>query len=113
MIDLSLDHRVILNSEFDAGLQELDLLFNTETTELINDPTFGTNFEQFLWQLTPATSALKKYIIEKINDTYFLSKMNYDVEANLYKGEIRMIYDVQIHIEDNRGNKTTRKYQFR
>ena len=113
MIDLSLDHRIILNSEFDAGLQELDLLFNTETTELINDPTFGTNFEQFLWQLTPATSALKKYIIEKINDTYFLSRMNYDVEVNLYKGEIRMIYDVQIHIEDNRGNKTTRKYQFR
>ena len=124
MIDLSLDHRVILNSEFDAGLQELDLLFNTETTELINDPTFGTNFEQFLWQLTPATSALKKYIIEKINDIdiypFGIKHILFNIEnltdpfiKNLYKGEIRMIYDVQIHIEDNRGNKTTRKYQFR
>ena len=74
MIDLSLDHRVILNSEFDAGLQELDLLFNTETTELINDPTFGTNFEQFLWQLTPATSALKKYIIEADTENIRLDK---------------------------------------
>jgi hypothetical protein len=113
MIDLSLDHRIILNNEFDAALQELDLLFNTETSELINDPSFGTNFEQFLWQLTPAVDSLKQYINEKINDTYFLSQMDYDVEVNLYKGEIRMIYDVQIHIQDNRGNKTTRKYQFR
>ena len=113
MTDFALDDSVFIKSNVAAALQELDILFNTEKTELIGYPTYGVNFEQFLWQLTPATSALKKYIIEKINDTYFLSKMNYDVEVNLYKGEIRMIYDVQIHIEDNRGNKTTRKYQFR
>ena len=113
MTDFALDDSVFIKSNVAAALQELDILFNTEKTELIGYPTYGVNFEQFLWQLTPATSALKKYIIEKITDTYFLSKMNYDVEVNLYKGEIRMIYDVQIHIEDNRGNKTTRKYQFR
>ena len=113
MIDLSLDHRVILNSEFDAGLQELDLLFNTETTELINDPTFGTNFEQFLWQLTPSPQSLKKYIVEKINDTLFLSQFDVSVDIDVYKGEIRMIYDIQIHISDNRGNKTTRNFQLR
>ena len=113
MLDLSLDHNILINTELDAAVQELNILFSTETTELIGCPTFGTNFEQFLWQLTPATSALKKYILEKINDTYFLSRMKCDVDVNLYKGEIRMIYDVQIHIEDNNGNKTTRKYQFR
>ena len=83
MIDLSLDHRVFLNSVFDAAIQELDLLFNTETTELINDPMFGTNFEQFLWQLTPTTQELKKYIIEKIDGTLFLSKFNYTVDINV------------------------------
>ena len=113
MEDLSLDHKILLNSEFDAAIQELDILFNTETTELINDPTFGTNFEQFLWQLTPSTQSLKKYILEKINDTLFLSRYNVDVDIEVYKGEIRMIYDVQIHISDNSGNKTTKNYQFR
>ncbi len=113
MLDLALNHKILLNSEFDCALQELDLLFNTETTELINEPSFGTNFEQFLWQLTPATQSLKKYIQEKIATTYFLSRMDYDIDVNLYKGEIRMIYDIQIHIQDNKGNKTTRKYQFR
>lgn len=113
MLDLSLDHRIVLNNEFDAGLQELDLLFNTETTELINNPLFGTNFEQFLWQLTPSVNSLKQYINEKISETYFLSKLNYNIDVNVYKGEIRMIYDVQIHISDNNGNNTTRKFQLR
>ena len=113
MIDLSLDHRVILNSEFDAGLQELDLLFNTETTELINDPTFGTNFEQFLWQSTPSPESLKKYITEKINETLFLSRFNVSIDVDVYKGEIRMIYDVKINISDNVGNSLTKNYQFR
>lgn len=113
MVDLSLDHKVLINSEFDAAIQELDIMFNTETTELINYPEFGTNFEQFLWQLTPSTHSLKKYIVEKINETYFLARMDVDVDVNVYKGEIRMIYDIEIHISDKKGNNTTRKYQFR
>jgi len=113
MLDLSLDHKILINNNFDAAIQELDILFNTETTELINNPTFGTNFEQFLWQLTPSVHSLKKYISEKINETYFLSKLNTDIEVELYKGEIRMIYDVKIYISDNQGNKTVKNYQFR
>ncbi len=113
MLDLSLDYKVILNTEFDAALQELDLLFNTETTELINDPLFGTNFEQFFWQLTPSTNALKQYISEKINDTYFLSQMDTDIEINYYKGEIRMIYEIIVSISDNKGNSIKKTYQFK
>ena len=113
MIDLSLGSNIIINSEFEAALQELDILFNTETTELINDPYYGCNFEQFLWQMTPAVDSIKSYIIEKIQQTLFLSRLKYDVQVNLYKGEIRYIYDVQIHVADKKGNTTIRKYQFR
>ena len=113
MLDLSLDYKILLNNKLDAAVQELDILFNTETTELINNPTFGTNFEQFLWQLTPSPQSLKKYIIEKINDTLFLSQFDVSVDIDVYKGEIRMIYDVKIHISDKNGNTTTKNYQFR
>ena len=113
MLDLSLDHKILINNNFDAAIQELDILFNTETTELINCPEFGTNFEQFLWQLTPSVQSLKKYIYEKIKETYFLSKLNVDIDIELYKGEIRMIYDVKINISDKQGNNTTKNYQFR
>ena len=35
MIDLALDGRVMIHSELDEAIQELDLLFNTENTELL------------------------------------------------------------------------------
>lgn len=113
MLDLSLDHKILINNEFNAAIQELDILFNTETTELINNPTFGTNFEQFLWQMTPSENSMKQYILEQISTTLFLSKYNVDVDINVYKGEIRLIYDVKIHISDNIGNSTIKNYQFR
>ena len=50
MLDLSLDHNVLINTELEAAVQELNIIFNTETTVLIGCPTFGTNFEQFLSQ---------------------------------------------------------------
>ena len=55
-IDLSLDSRLFIRNELDAGVQELDLLLNTTNTELINYPQFGTDFDQFLWQLNPSYS---------------------------------------------------------
>ena len=67
MIDLALDSNVFIDSVFDAALQELDIILNTRYTELIGYPKFGTDFEQFLWQLTPSAQSLKRYILEKIN----------------------------------------------
>ena len=50
MIDLALDSKIFIDTNIDAALQELDLLFNTENTELIGYPEYGTNFEQFCGQ---------------------------------------------------------------
>ena len=50
MIDLALDGRVMIRNIMDEAVQELDILFNTDTTELLGYPTYGTNFEQFLWK---------------------------------------------------------------
>ena len=97
MIDLSLDYNVFINSEFDAALQELDLLFNTETTELINNATFGTNFEQFLWQLTPATQSLKQYISEKINETK-PSIMYKNMKTEVNAEQLKTIYRIQFSV---------------
>ena len=114
MIDLSLDHNVLINSEMDAAIQELNIVFSTETTELIGHPLFGTNFEQFLWQMTPAVDSLKQYISEKIRDTLFLSKFNTSIDINVVKGDIRMIYNIQINIKDNNtGKGITKKFQFK
>ena len=40
MIDLALTGDIIIDNELDEALQELDILFNTENTELIGYPEF-------------------------------------------------------------------------
>ena len=65
MIDLAIDDRVIINDKLDAALQELDLLFNTENTELIGMTNFGVSLDQFLWTLTPTTESFREYINDK------------------------------------------------
>ena len=115
MYDLSLDNSLFIYNQMDAALQELDILFGTENTELIGYPEFGTNFEQFLWQLNPAVESLRAYIVEKIqNNTLYLNQFQYNVDISILKGEFRNIYNVQISIKDQDTEEIkTRQYQFR
>ncbi len=113
MIDLALDGRVMLYSELDEAVQELDLIFNTENTELLGYKDFGTSFEQFSWQLSPNVDSLKQYIDDKINSTMYLSNFKHNVDVECDKGEYRLIYYVKITVYDKDNNEITRKYEFR
>lgn len=78
--DLSLTNEVFLDDVVDLALQELDILFNTEPTEMLGDPNYGVFFEQFLWDLNPRSSELKEYITKKIEDnTYYVKQFDYEV----------------------------------
>ena len=99
MLDLSLDDRIILNSPIDCAIQELDLLFNTTNTELINNVDYGTNFEQFTWQLVPSTDDIKRYIRERISvNTVFVNQFDYDVEVMVNTENYRDSYYVNINL---------------
>lgn len=113
MIDLSLDNKIFVNTELEAALQELDILFNTEYTELIGYPHFGTSFEQFSWHLNPEISQMESYIYGKISETLFLSKMDVSVHIDTQLGVSRLIYNVKINVTDSFGKTGNRKYQFR
>lgn len=115
MIDLSLDSRLFLGDEVDFGLQELDILLNTENTELIGNHQYGCNFYQFLWQLNPSVESIKTYIIEKINTTMYLSKFNTEVDVNIVNGTLRDIYYVRVivYLDNTKTNIKYREYEFR
>ena len=113
MIDLSLDNRIFIRNELDEAIQELDILFNTENTELLGYPEFGTIFEQFSWQLNPNEDQVTAYINQKIQNTIYLSKFPHNIRVNILKGSYRLIYHIVIEIYDNNGNKAKREYQFR
>lgn len=117
MTDLALDDSVFIKTNVAAALQELDILFNTENTELIGYPTYGVNFEQFLWQLSPSPNALKTYIEEHIQEhTFFCRDFDIVINVNVIEGEYRNIYNVVIILRTDPKSKQAaglRIYQLR
>lgn len=117
-IDLALGTGVFTTSVIDEAIQELDLLFSTNNGELIGDPGFGSDFEQFLWTLTPESTEVKKYVISLINNTFYAARMcKTDVNVDCYNGETSSIYIVSINLEYPSGlteneRKRTRVYKF-
>lgn len=107
MIDISLDRNIFVYDELSAAIQELDLMFNTENTELIGYTTYGTNWWTFLWNLTPLESELQKYITEKMYEMYFVPNFNPSVEVQHLDGTENSIYYVKITLYDSQGNELT------
>ena len=117
VLDLSLDSNVFISSTAEAALQEIDLLFNTENGDLIGYPTFGTDFESFLWEMTPSPNSIKEYIKDKIQrHTYFCKEFDVVVEVKVLPGEFRSVYNVYIALRDNPNSLSAsgfRVYQLR
>lgn len=103
MLDLSLGSSIYINDIWDAAVQEIDLIFGTVNTELIGYPSFGTNFDEFLWSLTPTTTALEQYIEEKLRETSFVSRLNHHVLINYHIDEksYENVYNVTITLYDD------------
>ena len=113
MIDLALDNSVYINNTLDEALQELDILFGTECTELIGDTEFGTSIDQFLWTLTPMTDSLKEYISNKLSKCQYLQSFRYNIDVKYYEGDYRSMYHLIINIYLNNNQKIKKEYDFR
>lgn len=117
MIDLALDATIFVDDPIREALQEIDILFNTEQTELLGYSEYGTNWEQYLWQMSPSPHSLKSYIKEKIaNETYYPNMFDITIDVKILEGEFRNIYQVLIVLRESATSKTAdgfRIYQLR
>ena len=113
MIDLSLNNKVYIDDDLDEALQELDVLFNTENTELLGDVNFGVNMEQYLWTLTPTTDSLKQYLNNKLIELKYLQKFQYNLDVKYYVGDYRSIYHIVIDIYLDNKQKIKKEYTFK
>lgn len=114
-LDISLMDGNPITSPIDAAVQELDMLLGTENTELIGDPHFGVNMEQFLWQMTPSPNEVASYIQDKIiRNTFWCNKLNVSIDVDVVEGTIRNIYEVKISLTVPGNTTSTRRtYQFK
>lgn len=103
--DLQLFGGNLINDELvDAAIQELDILFGTEETELLGDYNYGVNFEQFLWQMNPSIGQVNSYVSEKILlYTNYCRQLNIEVNCEVQMGSLRDIYVVKITFKNSAG----------
>lgn len=99
-LDLSLTNDLVVEDSLSAAIQELDILMGTERTQLIGNPKFGLNMEQFLWDLQPSTDQIKDHIRDQIEgNTFWLKQFSYDIDIQATAGTERTIYIVYINIK--------------
>ena len=85
MVDLALTDNIFTESKIEEAIQELDILFNTTPTELIGDTTYGSNFLQFLWSLTPMEDSITKYIYDRIAGyTVYAASLKKEINVTKY-----------------------------
>ncbi|MCH5167395.1 MAG: hypothetical protein J1F35_05820 [Erysipelotrichales bacterium] len=113
--DFKLFQGLIVDDILDAAIQELDVMFGTEETELLGDYSYGVNFEQFLWTMSPSPSDVDQYLLMKIHaQTYFCNLLDVHVNTEVMQGTLRDIYVVKISIMGNNGNlKPLKNWMFK
>ena len=112
MLDLALDNRIVINTKLEAALQELDILFSTNNTELLGDTNYGTNFEAFLWNFNTSLDEIERYAIDKLDTTYYVRQFGYNVNVEEVEGEFRSIYVLHINLFLDNGETVERSYNF-
>ena len=113
MLDISLDNKIVNTAILDEAIQELDILFNTECTELLGDTNYGLSIDQFLWSLTPTTEAFKEYINKKLSGLYYIKYFNYDFDLKFIEDEFQNMYHLTINLYINNDRKIQKEYDFK
>lgn len=111
MEDLSLGSSIVIYNNLHAALQELDILFNTNYTELIGYTDFGSEFSQFLNVLYDDPDAVKKYVKDIIaKNCSSVLQLGFSVEVHCIYNEAtydRTIkVDITIYDENVDAHKT-------
>lgn len=104
-MDIGLFDTPIIESDFDIAVQELDILFNTQNTELIGNPHYGLNFLQFLWTMQPDCSVLENYINDKIQMyTLFLRNTRFTLDVSIADDDVDAIYIINVTLYRNNND---------
>ena len=107
ILDLGLSSsKVFITNNLDAFVQELDILFNTNYTELIGYNSFGSNYLTFLHSLQTDTHEIIEYTKNIIsNNCTSYPDVNYEVSVNVRydddKLERIIVVEVTIYTDED------------
>ena len=87
MIDFCLTKdAVLLQQDVDLVLQQIDMLLDTSPKEVLGDPSYGSDYERFIWDLTASEGAIDRYVINNITNNVDLLGFQLNVVSEIYYG---------------------------
>ena len=114
MIDFNIDSGApIKRGDIDLILQQIDILFDTEPGEVFGDDEFGSQYDDYLYQLNMSAENLKANIMSDITSINLFGFIP-DVEVYLLQGteqDIALI-DIELKRGDEHYNKTYKITQY-
>lgn len=101
--DINLDdsNGAIITDRIEFLLQEISILFDTNKGEVLGNEEFGTDFEQFIWDLSASNQDISSYVVNSIYD-YTTTGRNFNITADtsISYGTESDIIIVKISIQD-------------
>jgi hypothetical protein len=111
MVDLSLDtNSVTKKTDLENVIQQIEMLFDTSPFEVIGEPTYGSDFEKFLWNLNASNYDIEQYIESRIRSEVDLMGFEVNVNVSLLNGTENDIILADIIISRD-GREYTKTYR--
>lgn len=94
----NIKEKTIVDNVFDYVTQQIELLFDTKRGDVIGDFSFGTNYEEFIWDTNLPNSAITAQITSDINSYIDLAGATFDVKTDVIYGTENDIILVTINV---------------
>lgn len=110
-MDLSYkDDMYVVSNPLEDIIQQIDMLFDTEESEILNDIDYGTGYDIFIHELKYNTTQIRDIIYNDLSENVDFGEYSFDVEVNIIEGTIEDIILVNIKIY-NESEITEKTYQ--
>lgn len=94
-ISNKLTDELLVSNKLSYVLQQIDLLFDTDTNDVLGDSNFGSNYDDYLYTLGISNASLEQKVI---NDLYKLDLQGFipSVSVSIVEGTQRDIAFIDI-----------------
>lgn len=88
----------ILEMDVDLVIQEIEMILDTNHGELLGDYYFGSDYDQFLYDLKVSSSYIEQYTRNRLESICSALGFNLDVIVSIHGGELSDIILVKVNL---------------
>jgi hypothetical protein len=112
MIDFNLFGEVsdkpIINTDEEYVVQQIEMLFRTDTESVLGDLSYGTNYDRYVYGMGISNTALESKILGDLK-TLDLGMFNPSVSVSFIEGTVRDIALIDITLMSDGGYEVFKK----